>query len=108
MAAVLLQAAVFAGFHLLPERMPQTFMLGIALGWMTRATGSLLPAVLAHLAHNGTPLVLVELATGRQARQLAAGDTSTLPWEVVVAAVASLLVGAWLVWMCRGRPRRWT
>ncbi len=105
-AAILLQAAVFAGFHLLPERMPQTFMLGIALGWMTRLTGSLLPAVLAHLAHNGTPLVLVSLAAGRDARRLAAGDTSTLPWELVAGAVASILIGGSLIAASRRRAAR--
>lgn len=104
-AAILLQAAVFAGFHLLPERMPQTFLLGLALGWMTRVTGSILPAVLAHLAHNGTPLVLVSLVAGREARRLAAGDTSTLPWELVAGAVASLLVGLWLIQAGRIRGR---
>jgi sodium transport system permease protein len=97
LAAILLQAAVFAGFHLLPERMPQTFLLGIALGWMTRSTGSLLPAMLAHLAHNGTPLVLFWLVAGREARRLAAGDTSVLPWELVAGGVVSLFVGAWLI-----------
>ncbi len=97
LAAILLQAAVFAGFHLLPERMPQTFILGLALGWMTRLTGSLLPAVLAHLAHNGTPLVLVSLVAGREARRLAAGDTSTLPWELVAGGIASILIGGWLI-----------
>ena len=101
LAAILLQAAVFAGFHLLPERMPQTFILGIALGWMTRLTDSLLPAMLAHLAHNGTPLVLVSLVTGREARQLTAEATAALPWELVAGGVASILVGAWLVQTCR-------
>ena len=96
-AAILLQAAVFAGFHLMPERMPQTFFLGVVLGWMTRVTGSLLPAVLAHLTHNGTPLVLVALAGDRDARRLAAGDTTALPWEFVVGGVAGLLIGLWLV-----------
>ncbi len=58
-AAIVAQAALFAIFHLLPERMPQTFILGLALGWMTLATGSLLPAVVCHLAHNSMPLVVL-------------------------------------------------
>ena len=70
--AILIQAAVFAGFHLLPERMPQTFILGLVLGWLTLATGSILPAVLAHLAHNSVPLVLVALPTGMRPAWLSA------------------------------------
>jgi ABC-type Na+ efflux pump permease subunit/membrane protease YdiL (CAAX protease family) len=100
-AAVLLQAAVFAAFHLLPERMPQTFILGIALGWMTLATGSLLPAVVAHLAHNSVPLVLVALAADGQGKRLMAGDTTLLAgWLVATAAVATL-AGLALVWAGR-------
>jgi hypothetical protein len=99
---VLLQAVVFAGFHLLPERMPQTFILGLILGWLTLKTGSLLPAVLAHLAHNSVPLVLVALAEKHETR-LALGDTSRLPgWLVIVAAVATL-AGFGLIALARRR-----
>jgi len=60
-AAVVVQAACFAAFHLLPERMPQTFVLGLVLGMLTLATRSLLPAVVGHFAHNAMPLVLLRL-----------------------------------------------
>ena len=96
-AAVLGQAAMFAAFHLLPERMPQTFMLGVMLGWMTLATGSLLPAVLAHLAHNAVPLVLVALAADGQSPRLAAGDTTSLSGWIVTAAAVAVVAGLALV-----------
>jgi sodium transport system permease protein len=60
-AAVVVQAACFAAFHLLPERMPQTFVLGLVLGMLTLATRSLLPAIIGHFAHNAMPLVLLWL-----------------------------------------------
>jgi sodium transport system permease protein len=60
-AAVVVQAACFAAFHLLPERMPQTFVLGLVLGVFTLATRSILPAVVGHLAHNAMPLVMLRL-----------------------------------------------
>ncbi|MDA1200605.1 MAG: ABC transporter permease subunit [Planctomycetota bacterium] len=100
--AVVLQAAVFAGFHLLPERMPQTFMLGLVLGWLTLATGSLLPAVLAHLAHNSVPLVLVALADRHETR-LALGDTSHMPGWLVAAAAVAALAGFSLIALSRRR-----
>lgn len=102
-AAVLLQAAAFAGFHLLPERMPQTFLLGAVLGWMTLATGSLVPAVLAHLAHNAVPLVLVMVATDGHGRRLVAGDTTTLPGWLIPAAAVAAVVGLALVHAARRR-----
>jgi len=60
-AAVVVQAACFAAFHLLPERMPQTFVLGLVLGMLTLTTRSLLPAVVGHFAHNAMPLVMLWL-----------------------------------------------
>jgi sodium transport system permease protein len=106
-AAVLLQAAAFAAFHLLPERMPQTFILGIALGWMTITTGSLLPAMAAHLAHNSVPLVLVHLAAEGQGKRLVAGDASSLASWLVLAAVVATIAGLALVLTGRGaRPPR--
>ena len=93
-AAVVAQAACFAVFHLLPERMPQTFALGLALGAMTVATHSILPAIVCHLLHNSVPLVLVALAGGRAAPATGAGSTGSIdsftgipPWAVAAAAI---------------------
>lgn len=102
-AAVFVQAAVFAAFHLLPERMPQTFMLGVMLGWMTVVTGSIVPAILAHLAHNAVPIVLITLAAEGQAGRLAAGDTTTLSGWLVPAAAVAVVVGLALVGSGRRR-----
>jgi len=92
--AVVAQAACFAVFHLLPERMPQTFALGLALGAMTLATRSILPAIVCHLVHNSLPLVLVAVAGGRAALAAAAeaggstaGFTGIPPWAVVAAVI---------------------
>jgi ABC-type Na+ efflux pump permease subunit/membrane protease YdiL (CAAX protease family) len=88
-AAIIAQAALFAIFHLLPERMPQTFILGLVLGWMTLATGSLLPAVVCHLVHNSMPLAV-----------LAGG----MPVWAVPAAIGCVIGGAALIAM-NGRFR---
>ncbi len=95
-AAVVAQAACFAVFHLLPERMPQTFALGLALGAMTVATHSILPAIVCHLVHNSLPLVLVMLAGGRTALARAVesagasdGVTTIPPWAVVAAVIST-------------------
>jgi sodium transport system permease protein len=94
--AVVAQAACFAVFHLLPERMPQTFALGLALGAITVATHSILPAIVCHLVHNSLPLVVVMLAGGRAALAEAAESAGSInsftgipPWAVVVAAICT-------------------
>ncbi|MFM7205450.1 MAG: type II CAAX prenyl endopeptidase Rce1 family protein [Planctomycetaceae bacterium] len=98
--AVVAQAAAFAAFHLLPERMPQTFALGLVLGGLVLLTGSLLPAIVAHAAHNATPLLIVAAAS---ANDLAAFDQtggSLPPWSMM-AAVGCLAVGGLLLAMTR-------
>jgi sodium transport system permease protein len=94
--AVVAQAACFAVFHLLPERMPQTFVLGLVLGAMTVATRSILPAIICHLVHNSLPLALVMLAGGRTALARAVesagssgGFAGIPPWGVVAAAICT-------------------
>jgi len=101
LAAVLLQAAAFAAFHLLPERIPQTFMLGAVLGWMTLTTGSLLPAIVAHAAHNAMPLVFLGLAGSSWVPDLGGGR---LPSELVIGAVAAVVAG--LATIRRSRTKR--
>jgi sodium transport system permease protein len=94
--AVVAQAAAFAAFHLLPERMPQTFALGLVLGWLTLATRSLLPAIVAHAVHNATPVLLVALATEAELES-AVQVQGGLPPGSVAVAVGCLAVGAALV-----------
>jgi sodium transport system permease protein len=91
-AAIATQAACFAAFHLLPERMPQTFALGVLLGWMTLRSGSLLPAVVAHMAHNSVPLVLFLRAADDDAAL--ATMASGLPGGSIALAIGCLAAGA--------------
>ena len=109
-AGVVAQAACFAAFHLLPERMPQTFALGLVAGVLTVATRSLLPAIGCHVAHNSMPLVMLWLAGGLSAspESLAAAKAAAtglnLPTWAVAAAVASVATGAAMLWLAvRGR-----
>ena len=106
-AAVAAQAAVFAAFHLLPERMPQTFALGIALGWMTLATRSILPAMIAHAAHNATPVVLVAIASPDDLSAIELGTASGLPPWATAVAIGCLVGGGLLLAVARhGRTSR--
>ena len=111
-AAVVVQAALFAVAHILPERMPATFSLGLVAGCLRVATGSLLPAVVLHSVHNTMPLLLLALAGGGVAEggmeALATGASTTLPAGVLPAAFGLLALGGMLVaaatWGRRGAP----
>jgi polar amino acid transport system substrate-binding protein len=109
-AGVVVQAVCFAIFHLLPERMPQTFALGLVTGSMTLATRSLLPAIACHAAHNSMPLVLLWLAGGLAGGAEAAPAATVaatginLPAGTMVAALVSVVIGTALIWLAvRGR-----
>ncbi len=95
--AVVAQGAIFAAFHLLPERMPQTFAMGIVLGWMTLATRSILPAIIAHAAHNATPVVLVAQASPDELAALEAGTVSGIPLWATAAAIGCVVGGGLLL-----------
>ncbi len=108
--AVVIQAACFAVFHLLPERMPQTFLLGLVLGGIVLVTGSILPAIICHIANNSMPLVLLYGSGVASSEQLPAqlvddlGQVSLPPTALVLAAAAILLGGllvSWAGWLGR-------
>jgi sodium transport system permease protein len=100
-AAIVVQAAAFALFHLLPERMPQTFVLGIVLGTLVVFTGSLWPAIACHLAHNSMPLAILAIAGDvpglAAAVEANAAKAAMLPGSIVVAAAAAVAIGTGLV-----------
>jgi uncharacterized protein len=56
--AVVISAAVFAAFHMSAIRFGPTLALGIALGAMTLRTGTIWPAVVAHLFNNAAALLV--------------------------------------------------
>lgn len=95
-AAVAVQAAGFAALHLLPERMPQTFVLGLLLGWLTLRSGSILPAILAHLVHNSVPVVVYAVAVGSPPQPDAA--LAGLPGAILAGAVGCLAAALAVVW----------
>jgi hypothetical protein len=80
--------------------MPQTFALGLVLGAIVVATRSLLPAIVCHLAHNSMPLLVLALAGGPAALDLAAGSASagvSVPPEALLGAAAAVAVGTVLL-----------
>jgi sodium transport system permease protein len=54
--SVVVSAAVFSAYHLNLHQLPTTFVVGLALGSVVVLSGSIWPAVLLHLLHNGLAL----------------------------------------------------
>jgi membrane protease YdiL (CAAX protease family) len=84
--AVVLQAALFALAHLYGFRFLPTFAVGLATGWLVWRTGSLIPAMLLHILHNGIAARLGEHLT----LDLTQGATQAWLALAVVIGLASL------------------
>ena len=58
-AAVVVSALVFSLSHFKPAQIPGLFVVGTVFAVLTRRTGRLGPAIVAHMAFNATALLLV-------------------------------------------------
>jgi membrane protease YdiL (CAAX protease family) len=72
---VVTTAVVFGLFHLDPWRFLLVVPLGIFLGWLREASGSLWPAILAHALNNG--LTIAVTSAGLAASDRAPGTAAT-------------------------------
>lgn len=91
-------AVFFAGFHFLIFRFGVTTALGVLLGYVCWRTGSILPAMLVHVMHNGGLLAMMRwppLAERLGAARM--DDMTHLPGATIAAAVVLLLAGVLLV-----------
>ncbi len=110
--AVLGSAVAFALFHVLVpgglavERVLSSLVLGLVLGWLAWASGSVLPGMLLHLLHNG----LLVLAGYYEPQLLAAGWLTSeqhLPgWLLAVSAAGGVVGLAGLAWLGWARRKR--
>lgn len=59
--ALFVSALLFGLFHFDPLHAPLAAMMGLALGYVTLKTGSIYPAIVAHLVNNGVAVLAVKL-----------------------------------------------
>ncbi len=113
--AILVAAVFFATFHFLFFRFGVTVALGVVLGYVCWRTGSIGPAVLIHMMHNGWLFVLSRWSDVRWSRWIdlpkALGAANMdgrghLPAGVIVAAAVLVLVGIALMRGRRGPTRQ--
>jgi membrane protease YdiL (CAAX protease family) len=96
--AVVLSSAVFAVYHLLPAQMISTFTLGLALGYLTLRSRSVIPSILAHLLNN-TIVIIVSRD------EIPAVGTWMGDHAVVMIGVTAALIGTGLALARRGERR---
>ena len=106
--AILFSAILFGAFHVVTsvlalERFLPSAFLGVVLGWVCWRTRSLFPGILIHACHNGAVLLIAYYQPELQRRGWGHEDRTHLPLAWIVCALASLLLGSWMIWFATKR-----
>ena len=90
--AVLLSGALFGLYHLQLTNMLPLALLGVALGAITVATGSIVPAIVAHFINNAGAVLLVRFAPDSPMVQMGTETPPPLLY-IVGSAIGTLILG---------------
>lgn len=93
-SAILLPGIVFAAMHMSPVHSLGVFPLGLWMGFLAWRTGSVLPAILAHMANNALGVTVALLTT--ESTEGPAVDMAQNPawyWILVAAGAVFLVLG---------------
>ncbi len=90
----ILTSVVFAAYHLDPVQSSAVLFTGAVLGWIRWQTGSVWPAVLAHMVNNTLATVAAWAFAGHD-------EPPTPLWAALVAAVITLALVGPMVWAQR-------
>jgi membrane protease YdiL (CAAX protease family) len=95
LAAIAISSAVFAVYHLQLAQMVTTFMLGLALGYLTLRARSIVPAMICHFLNNTIAVVVAR-------DEVPAANAWIADHPVAMLAGSAVLVGGGLVLAARG------
>lgn len=93
--AVAVCAAVFGAFHVDPPQALGAAVLGGWLSWITVRTGSVGPAVLAHVLNNSLAFISARVSV----MQFGYGTETPVPWGIVGAGTAVAAASALVIWL---------
>lgn len=85
---VLLSGVLFGLYHLRPSQLLPLVVLGLYLAYLTWRTGSLWPAILVHVLHNGLAVVFTRYVQGHEDYDLDALEQAPMPWYAVLGGFA--------------------
>jgi len=89
--AVVYSAVLFGIMHLVPVKIPITFIGGLVLGLIILKTGNILASMFAHIVYNATPIVLLFLGAG------AILTGKHLPIWLIIVSFVVLILGIYIL-----------
>lgn len=84
---IVLSGVLFGLYHLRPSQLLPLTFLGLYLAYLTWRTGSLIPAMVVHFAHNGLAVFAAHFIQSSEEYDLDAMQDGGMPWYAVVIGV---------------------
>lgn len=81
---ILLSGALFGMYHLRPSQVIPLVVLGLYMAYLVWRTGSLLPAMLVHIAHNGIAVISAQFVESHPDYDMQVLEQVSVPWYLVV------------------------
>lgn len=100
---IVLSGLLFGLYHLRPSQLLPLTFLGLYLAYLTWRTGSLIPAMVVHFAHNGLAVFAANFIQRSEEYDLDALQEGGMPWYVV--AIGVLFFGGVVFALQRLAPR---
>lgn len=89
---IVLAGVLFGLYHLRPSQVLPLIMLGLFMAYLVWRTGSLLPAILVHVVHNGIAVGAAQYVRRHPEYDLTMIEEAAIPWYAVL--VGFVIVGA--------------
>jgi membrane protease YdiL (CAAX protease family) len=98
--SIIVISLLFSAFHMSWGQTPSTLVLGLVFGWLTLRSGSVVPAILAHICNNVIAVALTRDAFG-------VNDWITAhPNTTLITALTLIMVGFWCAINCGCAAKR--
>ena len=85
---IVLSGVLFGVYHLRPSQILPLTVLGLYLAYLTWRTGSLWPAILVHLIHNGLAVLAARYVRDHPQYEFEALEQAPMPWYAVLGGFA--------------------
>lgn len=83
-SGVLLSGVLFGAYHLRPSQLLPLIVLGTYLAYLTWRTGSVWPAIVVHIMHNGLAVIVARYVRTIPEYDMKTLEQAPMPWYAVV------------------------